>query len=50
MHSRKSGLSDQLALDEYDAIKKAREFIGKEYSEDQERDTIVAAWSQIVDI
>ncbi|CAG8680945.1 14332_t:CDS:2, partial [Funneliformis mosseae] len=29
MHSRKSGVSDQLALDEYDAIKKAREFIGR---------------------
>ncbi|CAH1759466.1 15148_t:CDS:2 [Entrophospora sp. SA101] len=29
MHSRKSGVSDQLALDEYDAIKKAREFVGK---------------------
>lgn len=31
-------------------IEKAREFAGKEYSEDQERDTIVTAWRQIVDI
>ncbi|KAF0403453.1 acetyl-CoA carboxylase [Gigaspora margarita] len=29
MHSRKSGVSDQLALDEYDAIHKAREFISR---------------------
>ncbi|CAG8435835.1 6880_t:CDS:2 [Diversispora eburnea] len=29
MHSRKSGLSDQLALDEFDAIHKAREFISR---------------------
>ncbi|CAG8784361.1 16196_t:CDS:1, partial [Acaulospora morrowiae] len=29
MHSRKSGLSDQLALDEYDAIRKTREFIAR---------------------
>ncbi|KAI3649502.1 hypothetical protein MP228_005134 [Amoeboaphelidium protococcarum] len=27
MHSRKSGVSDHLAMDEYDAIKKVREFI-----------------------
>ena len=27
MHSRKSGVSDALALDEYDAIKKVREFV-----------------------
>ncbi|CAG8692267.1 13541_t:CDS:2, partial [Racocetra fulgida] len=29
MHSRKSGVSDQLALDEHDAIYKAREFISR---------------------
>jgi acetyl-CoA carboxylase carboxyltransferase component len=27
MHSRKSGVSDHLALDEFDAIRKVREFV-----------------------